>query len=83
MGVQFLHDKIDQITSPEQVWNPEICDIELREKFFKLSMLEEGFNIFHGYGSISASHTEEEIQDSLDAVERIAKRWRRYNIQKA
>ncbi len=83
VGVQFLHDNIDRITSPEQVWNPEICDIELREKFFKLSMLEEGFNIFHGYGSISASHTEEEIQDSLDAVERIAKRWRRYNIQKA
>lgn len=82
VGVQFLHDKIDRIISPEQVWNPEICEIETREKIFKLAMLEEGFNIFHGYGSISASHTEKEIQASLDAVERIAKRWRKYNIHK-
>lgn len=83
VGVQFLHDKIDRVTSPEQVWNPEVCEIEMREKIFKLAMLEQGFNIFHGYGSISASHTEKEIQASLDAVERIAKRWRKYNIHKA
>lgn len=75
VGVHFLKDKMERITSPEQVWNPEICDFELREKIFKLAMLSEGFHIFHGYGSISAAHTEEEIQASLDAVERIAKRW--------
>ncbi|MDH5705327.1 MAG: hypothetical protein OEZ45_04850, partial [Candidatus Aminicenantes bacterium] len=63
---------------PEQVWNPEVCDFELREKIFKLSMLEEGFNTFHGYGAISAAHTEREIQDSLDAVERVVKKWLRY-----
>lgn len=80
VGVQFLHDKIDRITYPEQVWNPEVCEVEMREKIFKLAMLEQGFNIFHGYGAISASHTEKEIQASLDAVERIAKRWRKYNI---
>lgn len=80
IGVQFFRDEIGRITSPEQVWNPDICDIELREEVFKLAMLEEGFNIFHGYGAISASHTEEEIQDSLDAVERIARRWQKYNI---
>lgn len=83
VGVQFLLDKIEKITSPEQVWNPEVCDIELREEVFKLAMLEEGFNTFHGYGAISASHSDKEIQDSLDAVERIAKRWKKYNIHKA
>jgi len=83
VSVQFLHEKIDRITSPEQVWNPEVCDFELREKIFKLAMLEEGFNIFHGYGAISAAHTEGEIQASLDAVEKIAKKWKKYNIQKA
>ena len=82
VGVQFLKDKVDRITSPDQVWNPEICDIELREEVFKLAMLGEGFNIFHGYGAISASHAEEEIQDSLNAVERIARRWRKYNVHK-
>jgi len=77
VGVHFLNQEIDQITSPEQVWNPEICDFEIREKIFKFAMLNEGFNIFHGYGAISAAHNDKEIQDSLDAVERIAKKWSR------
>jgi glutamate-1-semialdehyde 2,1-aminomutase len=76
VGVHFLHDTCDQIESPEQVWNPDVCDIELREKIFKLAMIQEGFNVFHGYGSISGAHSEEEIQTSLDAVERIAKKWK-------
>ena len=80
VGVQFLHDCIDRITIPEQIWDPEVCDVELREKVFKLAMLEEGFNIFHGYGAISSSHSESEIQASLDAVEKIAKKWKKYNI---
>lgn len=78
VGVQFLKERIDRISFPEQVWNPEVCDFELREKIFKLSMLEEGFNIFHGYGAVSSAHTESEIQASLDAVERIAKKWNNY-----
>lgn len=80
VGVQFLHDGIDRITTPEQILDPEVCDVELREKVFKLAMLEEGFHIFHGYGAISSSHTESEIQASLDAVEKIAKKWRKCNI---
>jgi glutamate-1-semialdehyde 2,1-aminomutase len=81
VGVQFLCDHTSRPLSPEDVWNPEVCDIETREKIFKLAMLEEGFNVFHGYGSISSSHTEEEIQASIDAVERIARKWKKRNIQ--
>jgi glutamate-1-semialdehyde 2,1-aminomutase len=47
----------------------------MREKIFKLAMLNEGFYTFHGYGAISAAHSDEDIQDSLDAVDRIAKKW--------
>jgi glutamate-1-semialdehyde 2,1-aminomutase len=78
IGVQFLKEEIDRVGSPEQIWNPEVCDLELREQIFKLAMLREGFNVFHGYGAISAAHTDEEIQASLDAVERIAKEWNKY-----
>jgi glutamate-1-semialdehyde 2,1-aminomutase len=80
VGVQFLRGSANRLSSPEEVWNPEVCDVEMREKIFKLAMLEEGFNVFHGYGAISSSHTDEEIQASLDAVERIAQRWGKYNI---
>ena len=75
IGVNFLHEEVDQLRYPEQIWNPRTSDIELREKIFKLAMLEEGFNTFHGFGAISTAHSEEEIQGSLDAVERIAKKW--------
>jgi len=79
VGVHFMREECERIVSPEQVWNPKVCDVEMREKVFKLAMLQQGFNIFHGYGAISAAHSEEEIQASLDAVERIAKRWKRSN----
>lgn len=82
VGVQFLLRNTERISSPEQVWNPEVCDVKMREKIFKLAMLEEGFNIFHGYGAISSSHSEWETQASVDAVERIAQRWSQYSIRR-
>ncbi|MGD2085038.1 MAG: aminotransferase class III-fold pyridoxal phosphate-dependent enzyme [Candidatus Aminicenantes bacterium] len=78
VGVHFVNNKVDRIKYPEEVLNPQCCDSELRETVFKLSMLEQGFNTFHGYGAISTAHTEEEIQASLDAVERVAKKWTQY-----
>lgn len=73
VGVHFMKKNSNSINSPEQVWNNEYCDPEMREKIFKLAMINEGFNVFHGYGSISAAHTEEEIRSSLDAAEKIAR----------
>lgn len=75
VGVHFLKEDVDRITTPEQVWDPASSDFEIREKIFKLAMLEQGFSVFHGYGGISAAHTEEEIQASLDAAEEIAEKW--------
>jgi glutamate-1-semialdehyde 2,1-aminomutase len=77
VGLHFLNENIEKLKSPNEAWNPEISDFELREKIFKLAMLIEGFNTFHGYGTISTAHTDEEIQASLDAVEKIAKNWSR------
>lgn len=79
-GVHFLKKdiSIDRIESPDQTHNPEICDVELSEKIFKLAMLDEGFNIAHGFGAISAAHNKNEIDNSLVAVENIARIWRRY-----
>jgi len=80
LGVHFLNKHVDRITSPEQAWNPDICDVEMREKIFKLAMLNEGFHIIHGFGSISAAHSEENISRLLEAVERIAIRFKKYRI---
>jgi glutamate-1-semialdehyde 2,1-aminomutase len=78
IGVHFLRSSVEQITSPEDTWNPEVSDFELREKIFKLSMLEEGFNLFHGYGAIALAHSDEEVEASLASVDRIATKWQKY-----
>ncbi|NOR14862.1 MAG: hypothetical protein GQ544_04085, partial [Candidatus Aminicenantes bacterium] len=55
-----------------------INDFDLRENIFKLAMLKEGFNTFHGYGTISNAHSEEEILASLDAIANIEQNWQAY-----
>ncbi|MCF8108262.1 MAG: aminotransferase class III-fold pyridoxal phosphate-dependent enzyme [Desulfohalobiaceae bacterium] len=75
VGLHFLRDTTSRIDSPEEVFNPEVCDQELRGQIFKLAMLLEGYYTFHGYGAVSAAHSEEEIQGSLEAAERIARKW--------
>ncbi len=80
-GVQFLRRPVEKISSPEQVWDPEISDSDLRENAFKLAMMLEGFNTFHGLGAVSTAHGENEIQSALDAAERIALHWNKQNVQ--
>lgn len=80
-GVHFLRRPIDKITTPEQAWNPEVSNVELREHIFKLAMILEGFYTFHGFGAVSAAHTQKEIQSALDAVERIARKWKEKHVQ--
>lgn len=75
VGVHFLRKDIPEITTPAHAWDPRVSDFEIREKIFKLAMMEEGFYTFHGYGGISAAHTEKDIQASLASAERIAKKW--------
>jgi len=77
VGVHFLREKVDHLVSPDEVWNEKVCNFEMREKIFRLAMINKGFNTFHGYGAISYAHTKEEIQASLDAVECIASNWKK------
>jgi glutamate-1-semialdehyde 2,1-aminomutase len=76
IGVHFLKQGTGRITSPNQVWNAAACDFEMREKIFKLAMLNRGFHIFHGFGTISSAHSDRHIKASLNAVEQIAKKWK-------
>lgn len=80
IGIHFLKRDVDRISSPEDVWNPEASDVELRESAFKLAMLKRGFHVFHGFGTISHAHTEKEISEALDAIEGIARDWRSYRL---
>lgn len=65
-------------TSPEEVWNPGFCDPEMREKVFKLALINRGYFPAHGFGSVSFAHTEAEIDGLLGAVEDVAKLMKRF-----
>jgi glutamate-1-semialdehyde 2,1-aminomutase len=76
VGLHFLHKDLPEISSPDEVWNSDISDFDMRERIFKLAMLKEGFNTFHGFGGISSAHRESQIQEALDAADRIAASWK-------
>jgi len=78
IGVHFLEGDINTVLSPEEAWNPKVCDFELREKLFKIAMIMEGVNVFHGIGAVSFAHTEKDIEFTLNAVKRVAQKWKKY-----
>ena len=78
VGVQFLKREVDRISAPDMIWDPRINDYELREKVFKLAMILEGVNTYHGWGAVSAAHGEQDISRALEAVARVADKWKNY-----
>jgi glutamate-1-semialdehyde 2,1-aminomutase len=49
------------LDTPEQVLNPEVCDLQMTEVVIKLAMLLEDVHLVHGLGGLSAAHTDEDI----------------------
>ena len=60
------------INRPEDNWNSEVCDPEMREKIIRTALAARGFHTVHGFGSISAAHTDADIDAFLKGVEDLA-----------
>jgi glutamate-1-semialdehyde 2,1-aminomutase len=54
--IHFPYDERTRLTSPETVWNPQICDVEMRERILKLALLLERVHVMHGLGAVSTAH---------------------------
>lgn len=76
--LNFPLKEIKKNLSPEDLYNPALSDVEMREWIFKLAMLNEGFIVFHGIGSISTAHSEEDIDKFLSAVDSVAKKMKKF-----
>jgi glutamate-1-semialdehyde 2,1-aminomutase len=70
----FPYETGHALISPDEVKNPEICDVVLCENVVQLAMLLENVHVVHGLGCTSTAHTEEDIQTLCDAYRRVAKR---------
>jgi glutamate-1-semialdehyde 2,1-aminomutase len=62
-----------EVMTPEDNWNSEVCDPEMREKIMRVGLVARGFHTVHGFGGVSFAHTDADIDRFLDAVEDFAR----------
>jgi glutamate-1-semialdehyde 2,1-aminomutase len=75
-AVNFPYDPAAQCCTPEQVKNPECCDVNLADTVLQLALLLEDVHVVHGLGAVSAAHTEEDIARLAQAMRGAARRIR-------
>jgi len=76
--VNFPYDPATPCCSPEQIKNPELCDVELTDTVLQLALLLEDVHVVHGLGSMSTAHTDEDIVILAEAMRRAARRIHPY-----
>jgi len=52
---------------PEQVWDPGLSDVRMREEILKLALLVEGVHVVHGGGAVSLAHEPGQIAATVQA----------------
>jgi glutamate-1-semialdehyde 2,1-aminomutase len=74
--IHFPYQDARLLNTPEDVHDPTVCDVTLREQALKLALLLEGVHVMHGLGALSTAHTEEDIVFLGEACHRVARRFR-------
>lgn len=67
-----------ELSTPEEVRNPHVCDITLSEKVLQLALLLEDVFIMHGLGCTTLAHTEADLEYLGEACRRVARRIKPY-----
>lgn len=65
-----------ELTSPDQVSDPTICDTVLARHVLPLALLLENVYLLEGHGAVAFSHTESDIERLAAACRRVAHRLR-------
>lgn len=58
----------------EDMTDPRLTDVRLREEGLKLGLLLHDVNVVHGLGAVSAAHTDEDLARVFEACDAFAKR---------
>jgi glutamate-1-semialdehyde 2,1-aminomutase len=67
-----------RLRTPDDLYDPDLCDVTLRERVLKLGLLLEDVHIIHGLGALSVAHTENDIARLGEACRRVARRIKPY-----
>ena len=70
----FPYEETNPLTSPDDVMDPEKCNVGFVEHVLKVAMLLEDVHIIHGLGTVSTAHTEEDIDQLCNAYARSVER---------
>ena len=76
--VHFPHNESITLDTPEAVFDPQRCDIELREKVLGLALLVEDVHLLLAHGAASTAHTEDDVDFLALACRKAAERITRY-----
>lgn len=68
----------EEISRPEAGRNEEICDTYLSESLLQTALLLEDVHVVHGFGSISAAHSDEDVQKLTEACRKTARLFARF-----
>lgn len=70
----FPHEESIELDTPEAVFDPERCDIDLREKVLGLALLVEDVHLLLAHGAASTAHTDDDVRFLADASRNVAER---------
>jgi glutamate-1-semialdehyde 2,1-aminomutase len=65
-----------RLKTPDDLYDPDVCNVTLRERVLKLGLLVEDVHVIHGLGALSTAHTEDDIARLGDACRRVARRMK-------
>jgi len=78
--LHFPFQENHPLIHPEDVFDPEICDITLSQHALLLALLVEDVHLLHGHGSASPMHTEADIAFLDKACRNVAQRFKQYGL---
>ncbi len=70
--VHFPYREDHRIERPEDVLDPELCDVTLSEKVLRIAFLIENVNVMSGLGSLTTAHTDADLDFFGEALRRVA-----------
>jgi len=78
LTLNFPYDEDTRLTTPETVFDPTLCDVELRERVLGLALLVEDVHLLLAHGAAATAHSDHDIDVLATACRRVAERIARH-----
>jgi len=70
--IVFPYHENTIIDKPEDIYDPNICDVFLGNEILQLALLIENVHVVHGLGALSTAHTPQDIDKFTQACQGVA-----------